>query len=222
MILMKDDYPKLIPFWSKLSENEKSLVLRSTVIRSYAKGTDIYGFRESCLGMIYIINGSIRVYILSDEGREITLFRYESGETCVLSSSCVIDQITFDTHMEAESDCTLMILNSGSFRKLTDQNIFVRCYMYETLSERFSSVMWTMQQILFERFDSRLASFLISEYERTGSVEIRMTHEQIAQYVNSAREVVARMMKRFSSDGLVELKRGTVILKNTAELKKLI
>lgn len=219
---MKDDYPKLIPFWSKLSENEKSLVLRSTVIRSYAKGTDIYGFRESCLGMIYIINGSIRVYILSDEGREITLFRYESGETCVLSSSCVIDQITFDTHMEAESDCTLMILNSGSFRKLTDQNIFVRCYMYETLSERFSSVMWTMQQILFERFDSRLASFLISEYERTGSVEIRMTHEQIAQYVNSAREVVARMMKRFSSDGLVELKRGTVILKNTAELKKLI
>lgn len=222
MILMKDDYPKLIPFWSKLSENEKSLVLRSTVIRSYAKGTDIYGFRESCLGMIYIINGSIRVYILSDEGREITLFRYESGETCVLSSSCVIDQITFDTHMEAESDCTLMILNSGAFRKLTDQNIFVRCYMYETLSERFSSVMWTMQQILFERFDSRLASFLISEYERTGSVEIRMTHEQIAQYVNSAREVVARMMKRFSSDGLVELKRGTVILKNTAELKKLI
>lgn len=222
MIIMKNDYLKKIPFWNKLSENEKSLVLRSIVIRNYAKGTDIYGYRESCLGMIYIFSGSIRVYILSDEGREITLFRYGSGDSCVLSSSCVIDQITFDTHMVAESDCKLMIINSGTFGKLTEQNIYVRCYMYEILSERFSSVMWTMQQILFARFDSRLASFLLSEYERTGSIEIKMTHEQIAQYVNSAREVVARMMKRFSSDGLVELKRGTVILKNIAELKKLI
>lgn len=222
MNLMKNNYPEQFPFWSNLSENEKNLVLRSTVIRNYAKGTDIYGYKDSCLGMIYIISGNIRVYILSDEGREITLFRYGSGNSCVLSSSCVIEQITFDTHMKAESDCKLMILNSGTFGKLTEQNIFVRCYMYETLSERFSSVMWVMQQILFARFDSRLASFLISEYERTGSIEIRMTHEQIAQYVNSAREVVARMMKRFSSDGLVELKRGTVILKNTTELKKLI
>lgn len=219
---MKNNYPEQFPFWSNLNENEKNLVLRSTVIRNYAKGTDIYGYKDSCLGMIYIISGNIRVYILSDEGREITLFRYGNGNSCVLSSSCVIEQITFDTHMKAESDCQLMILNSGTFGKLTEQNIFVRCYMYETLSERFSSVMWVMQQILFAKFDSRLASFLISEYERTGSLEIRMTHEQIAQYVNSAREVVARMMKRFSSDGLVELKRGTVILKNTTELKKLI
>lgn len=214
-------YPDMLPYWSKLSESEKSLVSRNTVIKNYKKGAEIYGCGESCLGMLYIISGRIRVYILSDEGREITLFHFGKGNTCVLSSSCVISQITFDTHMSAESDCVIMTVNSGTFGKLTEQNIYVRCYMYETLSERLSSVMWTMQQILFARFDSRLASFLISEYERTGSAEIKMTHEQIAQQVNSAREVVARMMKRFSSDGLVELKRGTVLLKNINELKKL-
>lgn len=220
-MVVTEDYLKLLPYWNKLSKDEKNIILQNAVIRNYKNGAEIYGCRESCLGMIYILKGSIRAYILSEEGREITLFRYGSGDSCVLSSSCVIDQITFDTYMVTESDCEILIVNSSAFGKLTEQNIYVRCYMYEILSERFSSVMWTMQQILFARFDRRLASFLISEYERTGSAEIRMTHEQIAKHVNSAREVVARMMKRFSSDALVELRRGTVILKNIDELKKL-
>ena len=78
-----------------------------------------------------------------------------------------------------------------------------------------------MQQILFERFDRRLAGFLLEEYARTGSREILMTHEQIAAQVSSAREVVARTLKRFSADGLVEMKRGKLLLKDPNALKKL-
>ena len=103
-------------------------------------------------------------------------------------------------------------MSTDAFDKLMKKNIYVRCFAYELLCERFSSVMWTMQMILFKGYDRRLASFLISEYKNTGLATIQMTHEQIAQYTNSAREVVARMLKRFASDNLVEFKRGRITL----------
>lgn len=93
--------------------------------------------------------------------------------------------------------------------------------MYELTTERFSTVMWVMQQILFYRFDRRLATFLLNEYQLTGVPEIRMTQEQIAQNVNSAREVVSRMLKQFALDGLIENQRGVIVLKDIDGLKKL-
>ena len=210
-----------LPFYKYLNSSEKELLLQYAVIRKYEKGSMLYGSGQACLGMVYIIDGQIRTYILSEEGREVTLFKMESGDVCVLSASCIISQIDFDTFMTAESDCRLLIINTEIFGKLAEQNIYVRCFQYETATDRFSSVMWSMQQILFSGFDRRLATFLLSEYERTGSREIKMTHEQIAQQVSSAREVVARMLKRFASDGLVKLKRGSVYLDDIKGLRRL-
>ena len=105
---------------------------------------------------------------------------------------------------------------------LAQQNIYARCFLYELATARFSAVMWSMQQVLFARFDRRLATFLLNEYERTGNAEIRMTHEQIAQHVSSAREVVARMLKRFASDGLVEMRRGAIRLSDPDGLRRLL
>ena len=124
--------------------------------------------------------------------------------------------------MTASKDCEVLIISAAVLENLMKQNIYARCFIYETLSDRFSSVMWTIQMILFKGFDKRLASFLIEEYERTGLITIRMTHEQIAEYINSAREVVARMLKRFAADGLVEFKRGCIMLKDIEALKSIL
>ena len=115
-----------------------------------------------------------------------------------------------------EKDCT------HTFSRLTGENIHVRCFMYELATRRFSAVMFSLQQVLFARFDRRLASFLLSEAERTGSRELHLTHEEIARQVSSAREVVARMLKRFASDGLVSLRRGVIRIERPAELKKIL
>ena len=139
----------------------------------------------------------------------------------MLSASCVISQITFDTQMTVEEDCDLLVVNSGAFGRLSEQNIYVKCFMYEQMAERFSSVMWTMQQILFARMDQRLAGFLLQEYDRTGNMKIHMTQEQIALQINSAREVVARTLKRFIADGLVEVGRGVIILRDTEKLREI-
>lgn len=210
-----------LPFWDKLSSDEKELIKSSAVIRSCEKDEIISGCDASCLGMTLVISGELRAYILSEEGREITLFRLNKDEVCVLSASCVISQITFDTHIVADKKTEILVVPSGVFSSLVEKNIYARCYMYEKMTERFSAVMFSMQQILFMRFDSRLASFIASECERTGKSEINMTHEQIAQHVNSAREVVARMLKRFVSDGLIEMKRGSILVTDMEKLKKL-
>ena len=210
----KEEYLKKLPYWQYLSQDEKRLALRHAFLYEYKKGSVVRSFGGECLGMLTVIRGEIRTYILSEEGREITLFRMHAGERCVLSASCVIDRITFDTQMVAEEDTFVLVLGANAFAKLAEENVYVRCDMYEQLTERFSSVMWTMQQILFMGFDRRLAAFLLSECERTGKKEIRMSHEKIAQHTSSAREVVARMLKRFASEGMLEYRRGAVLLKD--------
>lgn len=164
--------------------------------------------------MLFILSGEIRTYLLSDEGREVTLFRLYPGELCVLSASCVISQITFDTQMTAGMNTDVLIIPANVIAALKEKNLHVRCFLYELATKRFSAVMWAMQQIMFKG----LAEFLFAEAERTGSDTIRMTHEQIVQHISSAREAVARMLKSFSEDGLVELKRGAITLRDKNRL----
>ena len=206
-------------FWDKLTAEEKAYTLDSTFIRDYPKGSHIHSSETECIGMTMLLSGEIRMSVISEEGREITLYRLNSGDICMLTASCVISQITFDTHMTAQTDCRLLIIAPHTFKRLTDSNIYARCFMFELMTERFSTVMWTMQQILFLGYDRRLASFLLDEYDRTHSATIRMTHEQIALFTSSAREVVARMLKRFADEGLVEYRRGVLKLTDIEGLR---
>ena len=213
---------KQIPFWNNLGDEERTHLLSGTVLRTYKKDSYIYGMTDACLGMIYVQRGSIRVYITNEEGREITLFHIGSGECCIMSASCVITGISLDVQLYAEKETEILAIHSGMVQKLMDSNIYVRCFAYELATKRFSDVVWVMQEILFARFDVRMARFLLSVYEKTGENKIQMTQETIAKEVNSAREVVARMLKQFASDELIELNRGAIVIKNIEGLKKII
>ena len=162
-----------LPFWQLLTEQERDTVQRSAMVRRYEKGALIHDGGSECLGLLLVLSGEIRTYLLSDEGREVTLFRLYPGELCVLSASCVISQITFDTQVAAQQETEVLIIPTGLVAALTEQNLSVRCFLYELATQRFSDVMWAMQQILFKGLDRRLAEFLLSEAARTGSDTIR-------------------------------------------------
>lgn len=213
---------KQIPFWNNLVDEERTHLLSGTVLRTYKKDSYIYGMTEACLGMIYVQRGSIRVYITNEEGREITLFHIGSRECCIMSASCVITGISLDVQLLAEEETEIMAIHSRMVQKLMDSNIYVRCFAYELATKRFSDVVWVMQEILFARFDVRMARFLLSVYEKNGEKKIQMTQEAIAKEVNSAREVVARMLKQFASDELIELNRGAILIKDFEGLKNII
>lgn len=210
-----------LPFWKLLTDSEKELVQQNAVIRLYKKGTRVYSSERECLGMLFVMQGEVRTYLLSEEGREVTLFRIYPNDLCVLSASCVISQISFDTQMSAQKDTEALMIPPNIVLLLQEKNLSVRCFLYELATKRFSDVMWAMQQILFKRLDQRLALFLMQESQRLGTDTIHMTHEQIAQQISSAREAVARMLKQFSEDGLVELKRGAIRLLDQKGLKAL-
>ena len=194
----KEQRIKELPFWNSLTAQQKDILRRSALTRKYPKGSYIYSGDKDCLGLLYLTSGEIRTYLLSDEGREVTLFRLYPTELCVLATSCVISQISFETHMTAQKDTEVLIIPAGMVSILKEQNIYVRCFLYELATQRFSDVMWSMQQILFQGLDRRLANFLLAEQARVGSDTIRMTHEQIALHISSAREAVARILKQFS------------------------
>lgn len=217
---MKESLSRL-PFWGDLTEQERDIVQKSAFLRRYEKGAQVHSGGQECLGLLLVLSGEIRTYLLSDEGREITLFRLYPGDLCVLSASCVLSQISFDTQLTAQQDTQVLVIPANVVARIKDTNLAARCYLYELATQRFSDVMWAMQQLLFQQLDQRLAAFLLAEYRRTGSPTVAMTHEQLAQQISSAREAVARILKQFAEDGLVELKRGAITILNPAGLESL-
>lgn len=208
------------PFWDSLSEKDKIDLMNGAGCAEFRKGQNIHN-GTVCTGIIFVKTGCLRVYILSEEGKEITLYRIYAGDACVLSASCVLDSITFDVHVDAEEDSRCCILSPASFRYVAERKPEMKIFLLEKTVSRFSEVMWVMQQILFMSFDKRLAIFLLSETEKNGSAEVKLTHEQIAKYMGSAREVVSRMLKYFSSEGIVELSRGGVTVLDFDALRDL-
>ena len=211
-----------LDFWDKLSESEINLLENNIANVSYNKGFNLHSTDSECLGVLLIKNGGLRVYILSEDGREITLYRLSPGDVCVLSASCIINSITFDVHIDAESDTDAYLINIGAFSKLSNQNVYVENFAYKNINERFSDVMWAMEQILFMTFDKRLAIFLLDEITKTNSNELHLTQEQIAKYIGSAREVVSRMLKVFQSEGILEQSRGCIHIIDKEKLRELI
>ena len=207
------------PFWNKLSQLEKMSLLNNTSDFNYKKGALISGNGGSCAGVLLVLKGSLRAYILSDEGKDLTLFRLYPGGVCILSASCILKTIRFDVLIEAENDCRLLVINTDVFSHIANNNIWVENFSYKIASERFSDVIEAIQKIFFLSVDKRLANFLLEETDKHNDCVILLTHEQIAKYIGSAREVVTRSLKSFSELGILEISRGGIKIIDAAKLK---
>lgn len=214
-------YEEMFPFWEKISDTEKDYICKNSYTLTYPKGKNIHN-GEECSGVILVRSGCLRLYMMSEEGKDITLYRLYRGDLCMLSASCVLEAVTFDVFVDAEEDSECCVISGPAFAAVSGKNPDIRIFALETAVSRFSDVMWVMQQILFMSMDRRLAIFLSDEAARTGSDTIAMTHGQIARYMGSAREVVSRMLKYFSGEGIVEVSRGGVTILDKKRLRALI
>lgn len=216
------DYAKLYPFWEYLTESEKDYIKKSCYTKTYEKGMLMHRTKDNCLGLMTVLTGQLRIYVLSEEGREITLFQVRNGEVCVLSASCLMDSITFDVLIESTEQTKVLLLPSFCLNSIMKNNPNVELYLYKTAAEKFSEVMWTMQQILFLRIDQRIAGFLWDEFIRRGETTLCITHDEVAKYIGSAREVVTKALKYLAEHEAIELKRGKIIILNKEKLKSFI
>lgn len=216
------NFENFFPFWNQLTQSQQKMITSSAIHRMVKKGTQIYNGSIDCLGFVLVASGQLRAYILSEEGREITLYRLLEWDTCMLSASCMMQNIQFDIIMETEKDSDLWIIPPDIFKKLTEESLVVSRYINELMASRLSEIMWLMEQILWKSFDKRLAQFLLEESELEESDSIKITHEKIANHLGTAREVVTRMLRYFQNEHMVHLSRGTIEITDKQQLQKLI
>ena len=211
-----------ISFYNYLTPDEQELLDNSMQRISCRKGQVVHRHGDACVGLIFVRRGRLAFSILSEEGREITVFRTERGETCILSAACVLQSLEFESQITAEVNSDISILPAPTLFRLMNANHDVERLVYKQAVGQYSSVLRTMQQIIFLSLEKRLATFLLEESQRRKSDSFSATHEQFARYIGSSREVVTRMLNQFSSRGIVSLGRGTVTVLNPDALESVL
>lgn len=208
------------PIWNQLASGQQETLIERTKRRAIPKGTLLHSGSMDCTGLLLVQHGQLRAYILSEEGREITLYRLLEGDICLFSASCMMRSIQFEVMIEAEKDTELWIIPADSYKSVMDQSAPLANFTNEVMAGRFSDVMWLLEQILWKRFDQRLAGFLLEESALEGTDVLKITHETIGSHLGNPREVVTRMLRYFQNEGLVKLARGTVEITNRAAMQK--
>jgi len=218
---MDKEFQQFFPIWDKLTTEQQNRIGQVTDYQKIKKGTIIHDGSPDCLGMLLVHSGQLRAYMLSEEGREVTICRFFEMDICLFSASCVMPNMQFDIFIEAEKDTELWVIPACLYKNLMDESLVVANYSHDLITNHFSELMWLMEQIMWKSFDKRLAKFLLEECALEDSDSLRITHEKIANHMGTAREVVTRMLRYFQSEGMVRLTRGTVDIKDRKRLEKL-
>lgn len=209
------------PIWNKLSTNQQMRLCSNLLLRSVPRGTVLHNGEANCTGLLLIKSGQLRAYILSEEGREITLYRLFERDICLLSASCIMNSIQFTITVEAEKDTDFWLIPAEAYQQLMEESAPVANFTNELMASRFSEVIWLMEQIMWKSMDKRVAAFLLEEAAIENSDELKITHESIANHLGSHREVITRLLRFLQNEGMVKLSRGTVKLLDEAKLAKL-
>ena len=204
------DFSQYFPIWNKLTDDQRQRITQRVMRREVKKGTLLHDSSNECTGLLLVRTGQLRAYILSDEGREITIYRLFDRDMCLFSASCIMRSIQFDITVEAEKDTELWLIPPDVYQSVMNESAAVANYTNEVMASRFSEVMWLMEQIMWKSLDKRLAAFLAEEAAIEGSETLKLTHETIAKHLGSHREVITRMLRYFQSEGWVKVSRGTV------------
>ena len=206
------------PIWDKLTPAQQNRLEGAAFQRTVTAGTLLHNGQADCTGLFLIRSGQLRAYIVSDEGREISLYRLFDYDLSLFSAHCMMQSIQFDIIIEAEKDTQLWVIPVDIYKQLMSESIAVAHFTNELMASRFSDVMWLMEQILWKSFDKRLAAFLLEEAILESADALKITHETIANHLGTAREVVTRMLRYFQSEDMVQLTRGTVELTDKEKL----
>ena len=215
------EFSSYLPFWDKLDQEQRERIAGVIVYQKIAKGTLIHDSGADCLGLVLVRSGQLRAYILSPDGREITISRLFEYDVSLLSASCAMPDLQFHVMIEAEKDTEFWSIPACLFKNLADESLAVSNYSRNLLSSHYSELMWLMEQIMWKSTDKRLAAFLLEEARLEETSVLKTTHEKIANHMGTAREVVTRMLRYFQNEGMVRLTRGTIELVDRKQLEAL-
>lgn len=213
-------FEEYFPVIRKLTKEQQKRIQEAVTEKSVEKGTVLHDGAADCTGLLVVQSGMLRAYILSEEGREITLYRLFERDVCLFSASCMMSGIQFEVTIEAEKDTRVWVIPTKVWKQLNEESAVLANYTNELMADRFTNVMWLIEQVMWKSFDKRLAEFLLEEVSVEGTSLLKITHEVIGNHLGTAREVVTRMLRYFQSEGMVKLSRGMVEITDIAGLEE--
>ncbi|MBO8462373.1 MAG: Crp/Fnr family transcriptional regulator [Firmicutes bacterium] len=212
------EFKELFPIWNQLTKEEQERLEQGVTRRICKKGTILHNGESDCIGLLLVEEGCLRAFTISEEGKEITLYRLFERDLCLFSAACMMVNIDFDMTIEADTDAVVWVIPVRIYKGLMEHSLAMSNFTNQVMATNFSDVMWLLDQILYKSFDARLAAFLVETSEMQNSLELSMTHDQIARNLGTAREVVTRMLKYFQRENAVELSRGVIRIKDKDKL----
>ena len=213
---------EMFPVWNKLEPSQREILANAASMRRFTKGSPLHSGSDDCTGLFMVVSGQLRVFLISESGKEITLYRLFERDMCLFSASCMINSLQFDIYVDAEKDTDTVLIPTQVYQQLMEVSMPVQRYTSELMASRFSDVMWLVEQTLFKSFDVRLAAFLNEQRSIEASDTLHITHEEIARHMGTVREVVTRMLKYFQSEGAVSLFRGGIKIENHKKLEAMM
>lgn len=213
---MRPVKPILPALLQRAPETERGQFATNAVTVRLPVGKQILTVRENPMTMAFLITGLVRVYLISPEGREISLYHIEPGGACVLTASCILGGSGFPAIAEVQQEVLAWAVPAEAFREWVNRSEFWRRYIFQLLGDRLATVLARLEEISFDGVDSRLARVLLS-----GSDDWFGTHERLAVDVGTAREVISRILDRWRTVGWIETRRGNIKILNRAALQAL-
>ena len=214
-------FSSFFPVWERLTQKQQETLSAAAFSRRVRRGDVIHQGDADCTGLLLVKSGQLRAFMLSEDGREITLYRLFERDLCLFSASCMMRSIQFDITIQAEKDAELWVIPAETYRQVMEESAPLSNFTNEVMAARFSDVMWLIEQVLWKSFDRRLAAFLLEESAIEGTRTLKITHELIGNHMGNPREVVTRMLRYFQGEGLVRLSRGTVEIVDEIALRGL-
>ncbi len=182
-------------------------------------GVDLAMEGSDCQHFFVVLRGSIRVYIIGENGREITLYHVSPDESCVLTSFCLLSQTTFPAYATVEEETELVLIPAIHFRDWLDQFELWRGYMFSSLSMRLQAIIKTLDNVVFKPLENRICDYLIDR-SPAGNGSVNITHEQLAREVGASRVAVSRILEQLERDGVIKLQRGKITVVDEAGLQR--
>ena len=173
---------------------------------------------DKCSGIPLVLEGRVRVYKLGESGREITLYRVEPGESCILTASCIMSGVEFPAFVATETKVEAIVIPPAILHRWVNQYEVWSEFLWGMLASRFSEVLSLVEEVAFQRVDKRTAEYLLQSAGADG--KIKKTHQDIAADIGSSREVISRILKEFEHKGLITLARGEIHAENLGELRR--
>lgn len=213
---MADDWTRGVPALDGLDGASRARLRALCRPAALPAGTRVFGEGTACQAYLILLSGEVRVRKVAESGREIVLYRVGAGETCIITTACLMSGVDYDAEGIAETDVTARVLPAAGFRELLGASEPFRDFVFRAYGSRISSLLMLIDEVAFGRMDRRLAACLLDRAR--GGAELAATHQDLAVELGSAREVVSRLLKEFERKGWVELARGRIRLLDRAAL----